>query len=366
MNTREQSASQVALKSLTLCFASHFPEYRKNQVDLLALVVLALIGAKDVRHAALAERCSGNAQTASVIRKIERFFDKHPLCPLDVARLVLTLMPDSKRREFMLDRTNWKLGLTDVNALVLAVNWRGVAVPLLFELLPHGGNSDTATRLALLDNALTLLSCCEVATIYADREFIGQAWIEGLAERGLPITVRLRVDSRIDGLPAGEWLGDVKPNRTVVFVDDAEVYGVPMNVVLTRTDQGEPLIVASNATAASRILKGYRKRWKIECLFRALKTKGFRLENTHMTLPDHVTRLLCLLILAYLWTVLVGIDQDITLKKHGRRAWSVVTLGLRELVRAYSRSTGMTADEFLNMIQLWMPRQTTGAESVGY
>lgn len=45
-----------------------------------------------------------------------------------------------------------------------------------------------------------------------------------------------------------------------MLLEGVEVYGLPMNVVLTWTDQGEPLIVPSNATAASRILKGYRKR----------------------------------------------------------------------------------------------------------
>ncbi|MFK7603949.1 hypothetical protein ACI3L1_17255 [Deinococcus sp. SM5_A1] len=82
-------------------------------MELLALLVLALIGAKDVRHAALAERCPGNAQTASIIRPIERFFYQHPLCPLDVARLVLALLRDGKRREFSLDRTF--LGRTDAH-----------------------------------------------------------------------------------------------------------------------------------------------------------------------------------------------------------------------------------------------------------
>ncbi|MDV6376114.1 hypothetical protein [Deinococcus arenicola] len=48
-------------------------------------------------------------------------------------------------------------------------------MPLLFELLPPCGNSATTTRLARLDEALTLMECCEVAAIYADREFIGQA-----------------------------------------------------------------------------------------------------------------------------------------------------------------------------------------------
>ncbi|WP_192930913.1 hypothetical protein [Deinococcus sp. AJ005] len=56
----------------------------------------------------------------------------------------------------------------------------------------------------MLDEALLLLDCGEVATIYAAREFIGQAWIQGLAERDLLITVRLCVDIRIEDLPAGD------------------------------------------------------------------------------------------------------------------------------------------------------------------
>ncbi|MFK7602097.1 transposase, partial [Deinococcus sp. SM5_A1] len=94
-----------------------------------------------------------------------------------------------------------------------------------------------------------------------------------------------------------------------------------------------------------------------------LNTLGFRLENTHMTLPGHVTRLLCLLTLASVWSVLVGTLQDMTLKKHG---WSVVTLGLRSLVRASSHQVGASGVELLDLIQLWMPHQTIGAETVGY
>ncbi len=174
------------------------------------------------------------------------------------------------------------------------------------------------------------------------------------------------MDTRIDGLPASDWLSDHQPNTKGIVLNDVVVYGLPMNVVLTRTDQGEPLIIASNAMAASRILKGYRKRWKIECLFRALKSKGFKLENTHMTLRSHVARLLCLLTLAYLWSVLVGIDQDKVLKKHGRSAWSVMTLGLRTLVRACSRQGATLTDELLNLLQLQTPHQKAEGESVGY
>lgn len=121
--------SPDVLAKLTRCFTAHFPEFRRNQVDLLSL---------DVRHAELAARFQRSAQTRSVIRRVERFFDRHPLCPGDVARVVLALLPQARPREFILDRTNWKHGQTDVNVLMLAVLWRGVDIPLLFELLPHG------------------------------------------------------------------------------------------------------------------------------------------------------------------------------------------------------------------------------------
>ena len=41
---------------LAFTLAAHFPEYRKNQLELLVLMVFALIQAQTVRHAKLAER----------------------------------------------------------------------------------------------------------------------------------------------------------------------------------------------------------------------------------------------------------------------------------------------------------------------
>jgi hypothetical protein len=58
---------------LVFTLAAHFPDYRKNQLELLVLMVFALIQAQTVRHAKLAERFPRTAQFESVIRRIERF-----------------------------------------------------------------------------------------------------------------------------------------------------------------------------------------------------------------------------------------------------------------------------------------------------
>ncbi|WP_233218925.1 IS4 family transposase [Deinococcus arcticus] len=327
-------------------------------MELLSLMVLALLQAKDVRHAALAARFSGRAQTNSVIRRVDRFFDRHPLCPADVARVVLALLPQTRPREFIIDRTNWRYGQTDVNVLMLAVLWRGVAVPLLYELLPHGGSSDTALRHALIDDALCLLRASQIRVLYADREFVGHDWIQGLAQKGIPICVRLRRDSPMDEWSAQDWLGRLQTGSAGLLVEHVEVYGQPMNVVLTFTPDGDALIIASNTGAVTAIQAQYRKRFRVECLFRALKSKGFKLESTHMTLHDHVERLLCLLTLTYVWCVLVGIPEICPNKQHGRRAWSVVTLGLRALVRAISRKVDHEEVPLLRLIDLFMPSKT--------
>ncbi|MGI8748343.1 MAG: transposase [Deinococcus sp.] len=223
---------------------------------------------------------------------------------------MLTLLPDTRPREFILDRTflgrtdahvvqgsegglgpflirlcvlvpevrtparNWKYGQQDVNILLLAVIWRGVAIPLLFELLPHWGSSDTKLRHTLIDDALCLLSASRIQVLYADREFIGHEWIQGLAFKGIPICVRLRLDTVVDEWPARDWLQDLQPGNTGIWVEQVDVCGQPMNVTLTYTQDGEALIIASNAGSVTAIQTRYRKRFRIECLNRHSRRRG--------------------------------------------------------------------------------------------
>lgn len=57
----------------------------------------------------------------------------------------------------VLDRTNWKLGQQDINILLLSVRWQTFNFPLVWTLLPHSGNSNMATRIALVERLLPLL-----------------------------------------------------------------------------------------------------------------------------------------------------------------------------------------------------------------
>ena len=79
----------------------------------------------------------------------------------------------------------------------------------------------------------------------------------------------------------------------------------------------------------------YKKRWGIECLFSALKTRGFDLEETHLNQSDRISNLFLLLSMAFFCAILIGNwlneTAPIVFKTHERRAVSIFRYGLDAL-----------------------------------
>jgi hypothetical protein len=72
-------------------------------------------------------------------------------------------------------------------------------------------------------------------------------------------------------------------------------------------------------------------------LFGCLKSRGFRLEETHVIEAERLKKLLALLALAFCWAHVVGewLNQQkaLKVKKHGRLAKSIFRYGLNHLRR---------------------------------
>ena len=114
-----------------------------------------------------------------------------------MAALVLACLPPGKLT-VILDRTNWQLGQQDLNVLIIAVLYGKTAIPLLWEWLPHGGNSDHILRTDLLEDLFTLLQPKRVGMLLADREFVGAAWFDTLWSWAVPFCIRIKDDTRLD------------------------------------------------------------------------------------------------------------------------------------------------------------------------
>lgn len=99
-----------------------------------------------------------------------------------------------------------------------------------------------------------------------------------------------------------------------------------------RLEDGELLIVVSPTFNANAITD-YALRWEIETLFGCLKGRGFNLEDTRLTDPRRVKKLIAVLAVGFCWCYLTGEwrhdeVKPITIKNHGRLSKSLFRCGL--------------------------------------
>lgn len=332
------NAARSHVDTLAEYLKERLPHHRRDTLRRVAEVLFGILQAESTLHRKIAVHIDRDATPASITRMVARTFHETDLTPQDVQGVLLPLLPPGKLT-FVMDRTNWKLGGADLNLLVLGVALGGVVLPLSWKVLPHGGNSDTRARMLLVGLLLKRLPARRWAVLVADREFVGQEWFSFLRDRLIKRCIRIRENTLLDDLPARDSFQGLKPGEVRGVFERIWVYGSFMQVVATLSPQGERVLVASDLSLWDT-LTTYRLRWNIECTFSAMKTRGLNLEQTHMTLPDRLSRLFGLLSLALAWMVRIGewrVEQyPIPTKKHGRPAWSRASYG-RELLCAALR-----------------------------
>lgn len=349
------------LDTFTLSLKERLPHRRRDSLRCVAEVLFGIIQSESTLHRKIAHEIHRpQATTASTIRMVARVFHDAGLSQQDVLDVLLPLLPPGKLT-FVLDRTCWKSGQTDLNLLVLAVVVADVALPLAWTVLGHGGSSDSRTRMFLVGTLLRRIPAPRWAVLIADREFVGQEWFTFLRQRGIKRCIRIRENILVDQEPARKVFQDIQPGQIRGLFERAWVSGSWMQVVATRSPAGERVLIASDLPIW-HTLSVYRLRWTIECTFSALKTRGLNLEQTRMTAPERLSRLFGLLCIALGWMTRVGVEraQDKPIRwmrKKNRPAMSRARDGAQELGRAirWEETTFLT---YLSLLSLPFPPLT--------
>ena len=93
----------------------------------------------------------------------------------------------------------------------------------------------------------------------------------------------------------------------------------PGSVWLKNLPNQDFLFIASSGAPQADAINAYADRWQIETLFGCLKSRGFNFEDTHLTDPGRLGKLMGLLALAFAWTFRAGEllheEKPILLKK---------------------------------------------------
>ena len=321
---------------------------RKSRLESLCVLVIGVFVARTVNLSHLACHFPGRAQTGSNYRRLQRFFEQ---VTFDFGALAKVLVAVMGRKEgpwrLTMDRTNWQLGRRDVNILMIGIVHRGIAIPVLWQLLDKRGNSNTRERISIVQRVIALFGADKIAGLPADREFLGDDWLAWLQESAIGFHIRIRANIKIANargrmINGGELFRDLRPGQSRVLGarrrlgGSASAKARPVGVAAACLASGELLIVVTNAEP-KEALATYALRWEIETLFAAMKTRGFNLEDTHMTNHERVSKLVAVLAIAFCWAHRVGDwlheANPIRLKSHERPAKSIFRYGFDQIRR---------------------------------
>jgi hypothetical protein len=227
--------------------------------------------------------------------------------------------------------------------MVIAANG-AMQVPLYWDLLDNNsGNSCSEDRIALLKMCVKLLGRERIGLVIGDREFIGHKWMKYLKDNGLLFVMRLpkhHLIERLDGRK--QRLTDVSLSiEKPLLLTDCLVDGVVGHVWVKALPDRDYLFLFGTAKVAY-FGQLYRRRWTVESLFQAFKTRGFNLENTHLKSLTKLKKLVALVSIAYSICV-----QKIKTKKHGYKAKSFSRKGI-DLIRQVCRQGKELPQALLN------------------
>src|SRR5690606_4243694 len=162
------------------------------RIRLVCHFITALCKVRTVNYSKLSCGFDTGADAQSNYRRIQRFMAGAQLPMEWVAKLIFALLPHKGPLVLVMDRTNWKLGESNINILMLGVAYRNVAFPLMFRMLDKRGNSNTGERIALVKDFIAWFGRGRIDCLLADREFIGEDWLGFLSGENIRYHIRIR------------------------------------------------------------------------------------------------------------------------------------------------------------------------------
>jgi hypothetical protein len=315
--------------------------WNRARINFLARFIIALIEVRTVNLSEIANVFMGRAKRESHYKRVQRFLRFFELPYAQMARFVVRLLGVPAPWVITLDRTDWYLGETPLNVMVIGIAYKGVAFPVVWTILEKKGCSDTEERIALIREFGRIFGYGAISYLCADREFIGKDWFSYLRSQRVDFRIRVRENTQVRngrGQLIDIWrlFRSQRIGQSLMLERARAIWGLPLFVSGVRLSSGEYVIVVSPRASATA-MEDYARRWEIETLFGCLKSRGFRLEETHVTHPERLKKLIALLALAFCWAHVIGEwltrQQPLKVKRHGRKSGSIFRHGFDYLRR---------------------------------
>jgi len=320
--------------------------------------ILGLCQSRSVEFEEIALHLNDAVVLSSNMRRIQRFFAEYALNYRQFAILFMSFIPE-KRYRLCIDRTNWKFGCKSINIFALTVYYKGVGIPILFEMLEKSGNSNQEERISLLERFVAIFGHKCIKSLLADREFIGEKWFHFLVEKEIKFHIRIPKSHYIclikEKQRADFFLNKYGKKKLIrIFYQNLDLY-LAMDFSKNKQGKADPLFILTNEKNRNA-LRIYKQRWSIEVFFQSLKGRGFKFEKTHLKDTDRIAKLFVLASLTFIICLCTGIYYDalekkIPIKNHGYKAKSFFRYGA-DILRKVLKKIEKSQDEFKKIIAL--------------
>lgn len=286
--------------------------WHKSRLNCFLHILVGLFMVRSVNLKEIAVAVEGQAQLESRYRRIKAFFTDFKINYLQIARWIFQQFHSGDKKLYLtIDRTNWYFGKAKINVFMLAIAHEGVAIPIYWKMLNKAGNSRADEQIKLIAWFVRHFGLDCIEGVLGDREFGNKALMSWMAKNKIPFYIRVKEKMPIKLFKQSKQANLKKLFKKVnnksrnyypysVFIGDQRLF-----VAAGRSEKGELLIVATNSDVKNAV-PIYLRRWEIECLFHALKTRGFHFENTHLTDRRKIAKLIAILAVGVAWAVKAG------------------------------------------------------------
>jgi hypothetical protein len=342
MNTKNIKVEYKSTQLISILSQTLAGKMNLARIKFFGMLICALCKVQTVGFEKLAASFETGTKSSSSLRRIQRFMAEYVLDMDLIAHLIFKMLPHKPPYRLATDRTNWKFGETNINILTLAIVYDGVAFPILISMLDKRGNSHTQERIAIIERYIRLFGYTTIDALLADREFVGENWIKYLNDRKIKYHIRVRKNFYVDDPRTGKrfkvsWMFNGLKYGQYCFIQriyriNGQLCYISASKVKNQKEIPELQIIIS-FNKPEEAGQAYKDRWQIETAFRALKSSGFNIEDTHLTDLTRIEKLFSVVIIAFAWAYVVGVFVDKNVKtirilKHGRRAKSLFKYGL--------------------------------------
>ena len=339
-------------KGLLQLYGPKVGGHLQHNLETLALLINGIIGAASCHLPKLALKAplpqAVESRTAKVVRFIKNDKISDELYWLPAARQLLgALSKNGRGLSLVMDGSAVGRGCV---ALVVGVVYAGRALPVGWLVIEGAkGHFSQERHLELLEQVSRLVPAGVAVTFLGDGEFDGTLLQERLSELGWQYVVRTAKNIQLLVRAEGRWtsygeMGLVK-GQTCFLAGvgfSGEGYGEVLAIGHWQASFDEPLYLVSNLGEVEEALALYKKRYRIETIFSDYKSRGFGLQNSHLSQPQRLHRMLMACALAYWWLTYLGVTAhkrqwDKLISRQDRCDLSFFQLGWRFMEELLNR-----------------------------